>query len=90
MKNFAEVLLKYGDWTKPKNNNTEPKYFLHKDKQPCGKEYPFCDKHLNIHFHNTPRHPKGSVNIRCRLCSKGGIFDYNQWKVDMAKSKKSE
>ena len=92
MKNFAEALLKFGGWTKPNNRNTEPRYFLHKDKQPCGKPYPFCDKHLNIHYHTqtSTRHPHGTVNIRCRLCSKGGIFDLNQWKSDMAKSKKSE
>ena len=92
MKNFDEVLKKFGGWTQPKNRNTEPRYILNKDKQPCGKPYPFCEKHLNIHYYQSEnqRHPKGSVNIRCRLCSKGGIFDLRQWKVDMAKSKKSE
>ena len=100
MKDFQERLKQFGYWYKPsgkgKHDITTERFVMttpsDRQKPRCAGEYPYCDTAMNIHFHTitNSRAQPGSIRLQCKICGKGGIVDAHQWRVDVAKSKKSE
>ena len=100
MKDFDQRILELGQWIKPHGPAGELRYYLNSkpkrrpDKKPwCSGEYPYCQRSMMIemvHVTQPNKHKSNQVRLRCQLCSRGELVDCAQWRVDVAKSKKSE
>ena len=100
MKDFEERLKQFGYWYKPHGKGshdiTTERFVMttptDRQKPRCSTEYPYCDRAMNIHYHTITNHSAkpGTIRLQCKICGKGGIVDADQWRVDVAKSKKSE
>lgn len=100
MKDFDKRLSELGKWIKPHGPAGELRYHLNgkpkiqPNRKPwCSGEYPYCTRAMMIEFVHVTYPQKYSQNqarLRCNLCSRGEICDVNQWREDVAKSKKSE
>ena len=95
MKDFDEIIARFGKVQAKQRDGVE-RFVLNqptdKQKPRCSTEYPFCDRAMVFYYHTVinPRAPKGTVKLQCKICNRGGIVDAHQWRVDVAKSKKSE
>jgi hypothetical protein len=99
MKDFDKRLAELGKWIipmGPKSADKPPKYLLNKslerDKPRCPGDYPFCTRSMLITFHTqtNSRAEANTAKLMCKICHRGGIFNWDQWSDDLHKSKKSE
>ena len=95
MKDFDKIIAQFGSSRVLQREGVE-RFILNqptdRNKPRCSGSYPFCTQSMMITYHTltNPRAEKGTIKLVCKICKRGGIVNGNQWRVDVAKSKKSE
>ena len=92
MKDLESKLAEYGkrDRRNTQGHNHLGQFLLDRDKTPCEQQaYPFCGKHVSVHYHFNKKSSPNLVQVRCLICKSYANVKASQWLRDRANSKKS-